>query len=96
MVGVEVVAGWGSPLPLRDNVFDDVDKSTCVLYVPKGSLSVYWTAPVWMDFWNIEEYEPSTPPTPTIRGDVNGDGVVNVADITEVAKIILTGKAKED
>lgn len=40
--------------------------------------------------------DPSTPPTPELEGDVNHDGVVDVADITRVASIILTGKAKEE
>ena len=56
---------------------------------------MYMVAPVWINFKNIQEID-APDPTPSIRGDVNGDGVVDVADITEVAKIILTGKAKEE
>lgn len=30
------------------------------LYVPKGMLEWYKTAPIWNKFWTIEEYEPNT------------------------------------
>lgn len=83
-----IKVGWVRPLSIG-SVFNGVDKKNCTLYVPKGSWSLYCSAPVWMDFVNIEEYDPSTPPTPELEGDVNHDGVVDVADITRVAQIIL-------
>ena len=76
------------PLPLRDTIFEGVDFNNCILYVPKGSAMMYMAAPAWINFVNIREID--TPdPDPTMRADVNGDGVVDVADITEVAKVIL-------
>jgi hypothetical protein len=36
-------------------VFQDVDKSKCVIYVPKGSLRAYKSAAVWSTFAHIEE-----------------------------------------
>lgn len=40
------------------SVFEGVDKSTCVLYVPYGCLDKYREAPVWGDFVHIVEMEP--------------------------------------
>ena len=36
-----------------DSVFDGVDKSTCILYVPASSVDKYKAAPVWKEFKNI-------------------------------------------
>ena len=35
------------------SVFDGVDKATCILYVPEGSVDLYKAAPVWCEFKNI-------------------------------------------
>jgi hypothetical protein len=40
-----------------DCVFDDVDKSTCTLYVPAVSASAYKAAMVWKDFKLMANYE---------------------------------------
>ena len=37
------------------DVFYNVNKSTCVLYVPIGSVNLYATATQWKDFTNIKE-----------------------------------------
>ncbi|MDO4957608.1 MAG: leucine-rich repeat protein, partial [Bacteroidales bacterium] len=81
------------PLNIKPNVFDGVDKANCTLYVPKGSLSGYSSAEVWKDFVNIVEFDEYDPDAK--KYDVNGDGVVDVADITALAKYILTN-AKEE
>ena len=62
--------------------FKDVDKDECVLLVPQGCVSVYKNAAYWGEFKNIEELK---------RGDANGDGLVNVADIVFVVNIIKEG-----
>jgi len=43
-------------------VFNGVDKTTCILYVPKGSLSSYRTAEGWSDFTTIIEEELTSNP----------------------------------
>ena len=35
------------------SIFEGVDKATCILYVPEGSVELYKTAPVWCEFQNI-------------------------------------------
>ncbi len=42
-------------LSASPNVFQNVDKSNCILYVPSGSLSDYQNATEWKDFLFIEE-----------------------------------------
>ncbi len=45
-----------TPIALTDySTFYSVDKSTCILYVPKGSLTAYQKADQWKDFLNIRE-----------------------------------------
>ncbi len=49
------VAGTRGAMTRADgnSVFDGVNKSTCILYVPEGSVDLYKVAPVWKDFQNI-------------------------------------------
>ena len=41
-----------TPQSINSNVFDNVNKSTCVLNVPKESVSLYQAANVWKEFTN--------------------------------------------
>lgn len=50
--------------------------------MPKGSLSLYSVAPYWMKFLNIQEANED--------GDVNGDGRINVSDVTTLVNMILS------
>ena len=57
-------------------VFDGVNKKTCILYVPAGSVESYRAADGWREFTHIVEM---------LAGDANGDGKVDVADIVAIA-----------
>ncbi|MBR5687234.1 MAG: leucine-rich repeat protein [Prevotella sp.] len=57
-------------------------RSTATLYVPAGCVEAYSNAPIWEDFNRILEIG-------TLSGDVDGDGVVDVADFTVLAKYLL-------
>jgi hypothetical protein len=46
-------------LTLSFSVFDGINKSSCKLYVPKGSKAAYQSADQWKDFLNIVEYDPT-------------------------------------
>lgn len=59
-------------------------RGNITLYVPAGSKAAYEAAWYWNDFKEIKEYA-----KPVIRGDFNGDGMVNIADVTELVNIIL-------
>lgn len=43
------------PVSIEADVFNNVDKNTCKLYVPQGSYEAYKAAPVWKDFFLTEE-----------------------------------------
>ena len=43
-----------TPPTCPDNVFDGIDKSTCVLYVPENSIEAYKAADAWKEFTNIK------------------------------------------
>ena len=48
---------WSLPLKINENVFFQVDKKNCVLYVPLNSYQDYWLADGWGDFLNITEFD---------------------------------------
>ncbi|MBO4814067.1 MAG: leucine-rich repeat protein [Muribaculaceae bacterium] len=64
------------------SVFNGVNKSTCILYVPKGRIWIYWDTDPWSEFNRYAEI-------PAANGDVNGDGKVNVSDVTTLINMIL-------
>ena len=65
--------------------FEGIDCGSCNLYVPAGSKSLYISAAGWKIFRNIIELDVIAP----MRGDVNLDGAVDVADVNIVVNIIL-------
>lgn len=81
--------GHPSPLPLSSMAFSTnfqfaSSQNNATLYVPKGSKSAYISANYWKDFKFIVEM-------PELRavGDVDGDGQVNIADVTTLVNMIL-------
>ena len=68
-------------ITLGEEIFKDVNKSSCILTVPANSILLYRNALQWKDFLNI---------LPDITfGDVNGDGNVTVGDVTEIYNYLL-------
>ena len=62
-----------------------MDYENCKVYVPAGSKTSYWTASGWYNFINILELDAAEP----VRGDVNGDGTVDIGDVNAVINIML-------
>lgn len=73
---------------LASTVFAQVDKETCILYVPKNSGSKYLSADGWSEFQNIVEMESAIP------GDANNDGKVSNEDINAISDYIMEGKTE--
>ena len=69
------------PTVQSSSEFGYVDKQNCSLYVPRGKVNAYKAATGWKDFFRIEEIR--------LRGDVGGDGKVDVADVNEIINLIL-------
>jgi hypothetical protein len=56
-----IITSSPTPVDLSSslNVFSQIDKRTCTLYVPIGSKSAYQSADQWKDFTNIVEKDPT-------------------------------------
>jgi hypothetical protein len=70
--GLSSVTNYAStPQTIYSSVFDDVNISTCTLYVPAGSVDAYKAADVWKEFGKIEALDetPGEDPVETIPGD---------------------------
>ena len=69
---------------MGSDVFYDVDKKNCTLYVPQGTKQAYFLADIWGNFENIVEYDPtgidktttSTAVKEVSRYSVNGQRLV--------------------
>ena len=75
-----------NPAPPKGGVFDEAVYSAATLYVPIGSKDAYAAHVNWGKFLNIEEIEVEEP---GVVGDLNGDGIVDVADVNICINIIL-------
>ena len=73
---------------IGDDSFEGVDKSACTLYVPAGAKEAYQATDGWKEFANIVEMH--------LKGDVGGNGSVDVADVTAVVSAILAADAGDD
>ena len=78
LTSVEVMSP--DPLTIEENTFSNYTDAT--LYVPWGRRSAFMAADNWKLFGNIVELS-------GIRGDVNNDSKVNVADVMHLANYIL-------
>ena len=75
-----------TPPEIDESTFDKETYENVILYVPKGSKTLYWLHPYWENFKNIEEIEVSSDET---IGDVNSDKKVNADDVVNVVNAIM-------
>ena len=69
------------PMPIADETFPQ-EALTAILYVPAGTKTLYEATDGWKNFRTIVEME-------AVKGDVNGDDKVTIADVTALVNIIL-------
>ena len=86
MTGMRVLKTAAEDVPaLGVNVWAGVDQPSVPLIAPSDeSVELYKAADQWMNFFFRPDY---------ILGDVNGDGFVNITDITMLINYLLTGNA---
>ena len=72
------------------DVFKDSYINYVTLYVPESSINTYKSTAPWSGFGSIVAL-----PEPSLRGDVNGDGVVNGTDIQAIINLIVAGEYDE-
>ena len=80
----EVTSCSATPPTVGSNVFATYDAT---LYVPKGSVSAYKNANVWKNFYSIV----GTDIVDAMPGDTDGDGKINIDDVTSLINYLLTG-----
>jgi hypothetical protein len=72
--------------------FKDMDYENCIVYVPVGTIQNYMAAKGWMDFKNFRELAAVQP----VKGDVTGDGQVDIADVNVVINMMLGTVASDE
>lgn len=70
-----------SKIQLGDDAFAECNYQACTLYVPSKSIAAYRTAAQWKNFVNIR--------CGSWEADLNGDGNVDVSDVSLLIDIIL-------
>ena len=80
------------PVGAADASFTAAVLTNATLYVPKGSVEAYKKAAGWKNFQNIVGVDV---PDHDIKGDVNGDGTVDVDDMNILINDMLNGTARD-
>ena len=71
------------PVLADEKCFDNECYSSAILYVPSNVVGTYRNAAVWEKFITVESSD-SQP------ADVNGDGEINITDVTMLIDYLLT------
>ena len=75
----KVVSYASNPPKCEAKTFDGIDKNSCILYVPEGSISAYQEAEQWKDFLNIEKI--NTTNLNTVANDILDKVKINFYDL---------------
>ncbi|MBQ4294617.1 MAG: leucine-rich repeat protein [Prevotella sp.] len=88
---------WINPLPIVENVFEDLDYEAATLYVLSGYKDVYQVADVWKNFGTITTYydidvnmwfkDPQAKAICVANWDTNGDGELTYREAQAVTDL---------
>ena len=88
MTGMTSIVSNAVKVPgLGENVWAGVDQPNIPLTVPKSAINSYKQAEQWKEFKLANTW---------LKGDVNGDGEVNIADVNALVDIILGSTVDSD
>jgi hypothetical protein len=77
--------GTVPPVMKRTNCFSTAAYNNATLLVPSSSIEAYQATDYWYMFNHIQGYNSAT------TGDVDGDGLVNISDVTVLIDMLLGG-----
>jgi hypothetical protein len=83
-----VTVKWTKPVTIYSETFSN--RTNAVLEVPHGSVSAYKAANYWKEFKMI--IEAGEDPISVLKGDMDGDGVLDVNDVQMLINVILGRK----
>lgn len=88
MTGLAELKSNAANVPaLGENVWDGVNQGAVLLYVPASARDSYAAAEQWKEFLFGSTW---------LKGDVNLDGEVNIADVNAILNIIMGGRVDAD
>lgn len=85
----DVYASYKDPVTLSTDAFDNVIYNNAILHVPTGADKYYKARAYWKNFGTIWDDNGQGGAIGGGGPDVNGDGVVDVADVTAVINAML-------
>jgi hypothetical protein len=88
ITGITRVTCLATTPPDGGTNFTEAVYQNATLYVPMRSLDLYKSAEGWSEFQHIEGID--TGGEPSLFGDINNDGDVNIADVTTLIDYLLT------
>ena len=87
ITGITRVTCLATIPPDSGEYFTDAVYQNATLYVPMRSLELYRTTPGWSNFQNIVGID--TGDEPVMRGDVDGNSIVDINDVTLLIDVTL-------
>lgn len=88
-----IKVNWPRPLSISTDIFSGVDKTTCMLYVPKGTSAMYMSAPVWIDFVNIQEFSSGDDTAYITVKQGTGGAVKHVVEMGKAYQFVIEPEA---
>ena len=85
-----IISHASTPPTCGSQALDDINKWECTLSVPSGCIGYYQQANQWKEFFFVDD-DADAPAY--ITGDANGNGEVEIGDVTSVLTLMATPDA---